>query len=188
MPINKPLTIIIAALIVLLLGFFWVWPAYQSSSNLQASIVQKQAEYESKSAYYAKVDQTLAQIESKQESLQKVGSALPDDFTAGPVIDFIQQKAADAGLLVKLVVFSKISPSVTDKSPQTVGQKVRDINFTVNVSGNYQGLKSFLASLDNSSRLFEANSIFFRSPITDTQIKNQGSIYDFNLGLTARSY
>ncbi len=184
MQINKPVSIIIIFLVTLVVAFFFTIPAYEQSLALKNTLGQKQAEYTGKSEYYAKVADLNSKIESNRSSLEKINSALPDDFYLSSLVYFMQQKASDAGLVTKLVVFSKVPPRTTDKKPRTA-------TFSVNVSGNYQGLKNFLASLDKSARLFEVNAISFSSLQNSqktNQLKNQNQIYDFNLQLEIQAY
>ena len=51
------------------------------------------------------------------------------------------------------------SASSTDKGVSTV----KDITFTLSLSGNYSQLESFIESLEKSARIFEITSISFGS-------------------------
>ncbi|MBX4200950.1 type 4a pilus biogenesis protein PilO [Candidatus Parcubacteria bacterium] len=184
MQINKPISIIIMFVITLVVAFLFAIPAYEESLALKNTLAQKQSEYTGKSEYYAKVNELTSKIESNSVAIEKISSALPDDFYLSSLVYFLQKKASDAGLVAKLISFSKVSPKTADKKPR-IG------TFSVNVSGNYQGLKNFLESLDKSSRLFEVNSISFSSQQNSqktNQLKNQAQIYDFNLQLETQAY
>lgn len=185
MKINKPVSIIIIAVITLLIVFLFAIPKYQESLVLQETVSQKQAEFTGKSNYYATIADLTQKIESNPESVAKINSALPPDFYLSSLVYFLQQKASEAGLVARLVVFSKITEPLPDRKP-------RSVNFTVNVAGNYQGLKTFLDSLDTSSRLFEVNSIYFRSEsASDTSqkpIKISQKTYSFSIELETRAY
>ena len=151
---------------------------------MQNTLGQKQAEYIGKSVYYATISDLTKKIESNADSLQKVTTAVPSDVSLSSLVYFLQKKASEAGLVTKLVVFSKVTQASKDK-------KLKIVTMTVNVSGNYQGLKAFLLSLEKSSRLFEINAIRFNSPqplSRPNQLQNQQQLYDFNLEMQTQVF
>lgn len=62
---------------------------------------------------------------------------------------------------------------------------VKKAVFIVDVSGSYQGLKTFLRSIDTSSRIFETDSITFASG--QTLASNKLST-DFVLEIVTHTY
>ncbi len=184
MEINKPVSTIIIFITTLILFFLFVAPEYQKSSDLQNNLAQKQEEYDVKSVYYAKISETIKSIDSRKDVLKKINSALPSDFFLAPLVYFFQKKGAEAGLIVKSITLSQISPA-------TLKKEVRNITFKINLSGNYQNLKNFLSSLDESERLFEVNSISFKSPVISQDLKqpkNQQQTYNFELEVKTHTY
>ena len=184
MEINKPISAIIILIIALIIFFLFALPEYQKSNDLQYSLAQKQAEYNSKSVYYSKISELIGTIEDKKDALGKINSALPPDFSFAPLVFFFQKKGVENGLTIKSIIFSQISPETAEK-------KIRNITFTVNILGNYQGLKNFLSSLDKSARLFEGNSISFSPSVTSSdskQSKIQQQAYDLKLELQTHTY
>jgi Tfp pilus assembly protein PilO len=112
MQFNKPVSIIIMFLVTLLVAFLFVIPTYQQSLNLRTVLGQKQAEFSGKSLYYATIADLTGKIENNSVALDKINSALPDDFYLSTLVYFLQKKADDAGLITKLIVFSKVPPKV----------------------------------------------------------------------------
>ena len=187
MEINKSVSTIILFIITAMVVFLFVVPKYQEGKDLENSLVQKQVAYNEDSAYYAKISELAKTIDSQKNNLEKINASLPSDFSLSPLVYFFQKKGAENGLIVKSVVFSQLSPP----SP---ANNIRDILFTVNVLGNYQGLKGFLASMDRSARLFEVNSISFTAPPAagaaqeTPQQKSQQQIYTFELVIKTHTY
>lgn len=167
----------------MILVFLFVVPKYKKSNELQNTLAKKQAEYDGKSVYYAKISELIKNIESKNDALEKINSALPSNFSLSSLVYFLQKKAAEAGLVTKLIVFSKIPAKASDK-------KIGTINFTVNLFGNYQNLKDFIGALDKSSRLFNVNSINFTSANAQNlnQPTNKLQTYNFNLEIETYNY
>ncbi|KKP42230.1 MAG: hypothetical protein UR31_C0017G0009 [Parcubacteria group bacterium GW2011_GWA2_33_14] len=190
MEINKPITSIILIVIIAILIFLFVLPKYQESRALQITLVEKQAEYNGKSVYYAKISDLLLGIENRKDELEKINSSLPPDLFISPLIYFFEKKGSENGLIVKSIVFSELSPISLEKNSSLNTKKgVRNITFTIDILGNYQGLKNFLYSLERSSRLFQVNTISFASTESlGSKKSSQLPAYNFKLEVTTHSY
>lgn len=192
MEINKPVSTIVLIVISLLLVLLFVLPKYQEANTLQASLLQKQAEYNGKAVYYTKISELLLQIQGRKDVLEKVKSSLPADFSVADVTYFFQKTAADSALTIKSLEFSQVAPVAYRKTSVNGNAKeLKDIVFTVNLLGGYQGFKNFLGALDTSSRLFETNTISFAlvEPAQGrTQSKNTTPVYDVKLEIITHAY
>jgi len=185
MEINKLISSAIIFLVTIALVFIFVMPKYQSTKDLKGEFTQKQAEYNGKSAYYTKIDELIKTLESKKEALEKIDSALTPSFSLAPLVYFLQKKSGEAGLVV-----SNMSLSGVPKPAGASG--IKEAAFSISLTGNYQGLKDFLSSLDKSARLFEVNLISFggaglsSQDITKEQAPSR--TYSFNLELKTHTY
>lgn len=176
MKINKPISAIIILLVILILYFLFIMPEYRKISDLQNNLAQKQIEYDGKSVYYSKIAELIKNIESKPDSLEKINSALSSDYYLSSLVYFFQKKGAENGLKVNSIALSQISAPATDNN-------IKDITFSIRLSGTYESLKKFLSSLDKSARLFEVNSISFSGTGNSPQ-----QIYDFNMEVQTHAY
>ena len=192
MEINKPISIIIILVISLILIFLFVLPKYQEFRNLQVKLNEKVAEYNSKSAYFDKLAQVLEDMENRKDAMQKINSALPYNFAFSPLVYFLQNKGAENGLIPKSIVFSQgTSSSLADALTANSDRSIKNITFSLNLTGSYESLKNFLVSLEKSSRLFEINTVSFASlqPLqTGSKSKNQSQSYDFKLEVLTHTY
>ncbi len=184
MTFNKTFSTIIIFVVALVVALLFVFPKYKESSSLENKLAQNQAKYDADVEYYAKIASLSKDIDDKKDLLEKINIALPTDSSLAPLVYFFQKKGAESGLVVKSVVMTKNSSLADNK-------EIKDIIFTLNVLGNYQGLKNFLASLETSARLFEVNAIAFKSPVASqdaNKSKNQQQVYDFQLEVETHSY
>ena len=191
MEINKPVSTIIILNIDLILIFLYSMPKYQESRALQAKLDEKMAEYNGKTVYYEEILKTLKEIESNQEAIGKIESALPSTFSFASVVYFLQKKAGENGLVSKSITFSQGVASFSNKAAAApLKKEVKNITFTMSVMGSYEGLKKFLAALENSSRLFEVNTISFAAGQAQGQslAKNAVKTYDFRLEIATHTY
>lgn len=192
METNKPVVTIILIVISLVLVFLFVIPQYQASKGLETTLAEKQAEYDGRSAYHAKINEVLRQLASRKDVLEKVDNALPADFTIAPLVNFFQSKGLENGLTVKSVVFSQIQPVVSETMVASMSKEIKQIAFTINISGSYRGLKDFLASLETSARILQITSLSLKSPEAAAQTalvqKNQSPVYDFTLQVQTQVY
>lgn len=204
MQINKPVSAIILFLLIALVVWFFVMPKYDQFGRVKVQLAEAQAEYEGKAAYYEKIGQIIKDIESRKDVLAKIDSSLPPVSAAAPIIYFLQGKASETGLLLKSLTYA--SGSVAPVSGATGAaaaaaaakkaaeeKQVKDIMFTINLTGNYQGLKNFLVALEQSARLFEVESLTL-TPLLSLQSSSASltpsalQTYDFKLQIKTHTY
>jgi len=186
MEVNKPALIIIILAISLTTFFLFALPKYQDSKRLELDLAQKQSQYEGLVNYYLGLSDILNKIQQQKDVLDKINSALPTNFTLSPVVEFLQQKAEEANLTIKAVTFSQ-QQALGSLASSGSNMNVKDVNLKIDLSGSYQGIKEFLASLENSARIFEVDSISFTS---DQAVlpKNSSQSYDFLMNIKTHTY
>lgn len=177
MQIDRPITIALILFIILLLVFFLLLPEYNTFQTLQMQLGEKRAEYAAQVDYYAAIAATYASLQQHQDDIKKIDDALPQDPGLGKLIYFLQTAAKDNSLIVKDLFLS--NSSLVNSGANTTSS-VKDMIFSIDLSGNYQSLEGFIVSLENSSRIFEVTSISFASA--------SGPPYNFNLQIKTHSY
>ena len=187
MQIPKPIIIIALLVAAGALVFFFIIPKYQESQVLQASVLEREAEYNRQSEYYAKVFTLLKNIKDRKDTLEKVDTALPPKVAFAPLVYFLQKRADENKLAIQSLVFSQVPPETNAlELPTEAEQEVKDLIFTLSISGGYQNLKNFLLTLEQSARLFQINSITFVALLQQSQ--NSLPIYNFNLDIQTHYY
>lgn len=183
MEIKRPIIIILITVATLLLIFLLVSPKYKEFKDSQIKLSALETEYNSKYAYFAEITDIYNKLQLRKESLAKVDDALPATPKFSNLVYFTQKKASENGLVIKDLVFTKVS------SPAS-GSKVREIVFSVNLLGSYDSLKSFIRALEKSSNLIEITSISFgsQSSIAASPSSTTSSVYQFSLDLKTHSY
>lgn len=187
MEINKPISILLLLVILLMSLFLFVVPKYQEVNKLGTEIAEKEILYQKAEAYNANIFTLLSSIKEREEVLAKVDSALPSSFQFAPLIYFLQKRSSEHGLLLKSVTFSQ-SPVVYGEATNETSAAVKEVVFALTISGAYEGMKGFLASLENSARLFEINKISFVSLQPTRSEFGPSAINDFKLEMKAYSY
>ena len=180
MKIDRPITIAVILFVILLLIFFLAVPEYNKFKKLQIDLGQKRAEYNAEYDYYNTIEKMYSVIQGRKEDIAIVDDSLPtlsQSAVLGKLIYFLQGTAKENGLLVKNLFLSKLS-SVNAQANNTGG--VKDIIFSMDLSGSYSALGGFISSLEKSSRIFEITSISFGS--------TSGPIYNFSLQIKTHSY
>lgn len=193
MQIDKPIVIAVMLLVSVFLVFFLVVPQYREFKQLQVLVGQKQAEYDAQYVYFSEIAKTYHDLESRADILTKIDDALPSTSAFGEMMYFFHQKAAETGLAVKSLFLSGYSTPAKGN--------VKEITFSIDMAGSYLALKSFIGSLERSSRLFEITSISFSAPVSlgvatpltgqrgqpVLQIQSQQT-YSFRMEVKANSY
>jgi len=184
MNVDKPIVIAVTLFVILLLAFFLVYPEYQRFKTLQEDLGIKRAEYNAEFEYYSEISRQFAQLKSQAENVAKVDAALPSDSKLGPLVYYLQEQATKSGLVFRSLFLSK-SPTSTAKNT------VKELTFSLNLSGNYTALGTFIGYLENSSRIFEIENINFgmgeTSALMQSQFRSE-SIYAFTLQVKTHTY
>ncbi|MCX6722704.1 MAG: type 4a pilus biogenesis protein PilO [Candidatus Staskawiczbacteria bacterium] len=177
MQIDRPIAIALTLFTVLLLMFFLVVPEYNTFKELGVDLSEKKAEYAAEFDYYAAISKTYFDLQNRKDDVKKIDDALPQDANFADVIYFLQKSAKENGLIVKSLFLSK---SFSTSSDTDINGGVKDITFSMDISGDYISLENFIISLEKSSRIFEIVSISFTSA--------SGPPYSFNLQIKTHSY
>jgi len=193
MNINKPAVIIILIIIIGISVWLFVWPKYSEFSDIKVALAKKQAEYDGESQYYEKVAQVIKDIEVRKDILDKIDSSLSADPAIAPLLYFFQKKAAETGMIIRSVTYANSLPVAPPPTADgTVPEKkVKDVTFSINLVGNYQGLKSFLFGLEKSARLLEVDTLNltpFQSAQGSSQSLGRFQTYEFRLQVRTHIY
>lgn len=145
---------ILTFLLTLILGVLIIHPKYQELGLLEEKTKIRKAELQSKEEYLTSLQATSEELKKYQNELSIVNSALPSDPDLPALFDFLQKTASQNGLIFKEMK----PPSVnTTKEP-------KEILLTLQMTGSYSSLKTFLASLGKSARIIEVESVSFTVP------------------------
>ena len=188
MKIDRPITIAVIIFIIILLMYFYVVPKYYEFKDFQVKLGKAEAEYNAKFAYFSEVVKTFRELEDHKESLEKIENAIPSKPQLSDLVYFFQEKGTESGLIVKNMLLTKISPITSESN-------IKEISFSLDVLANYQSLKNFLFSLENSSRLFEVGNISFASALSNqpqnvslSELPATQQVYAFKLEVKTHSY
>jgi len=179
---------IVFAAVLLLVGYFILWPRYQSTRELSESFVPAQREkLQTLDQYEVKIgelEDLAGQIERNySQSLRDLEYILPAKAQLPELIAQLDQLTRQSGLIIiNLDILestdqSKSAKEASEKDKMVTGNKnlqAIDINLTVR-GGDYPVFKRFLDKLEKHIRLLDLTSIGFASARGD-----QGS-YSLNL-------
>lgn len=153
---KKSFSIPILLLVVLLLATFLVWPQYREFKDLKEQIKQKQAEFSETEKYLSELSQISEKLSNYQDSLEKIESALPQEFSLSSLLNFFQKESSENGLLLKNI---NQTEGERKEEPKGILAKVKETYINLSLTGTYPSLKGFLESLEKSSRLIEVENI-----------------------------
>jgi len=191
MQVDRPIAIALTLFIILLMVFFLVMPEYKTFKDLRVEIAERSAEHKAEFAYYSALEKVSLELKSHEEDIKKIDDALPQDPEFSRLIYFFQNLTDEDGLLMKNLFISK-SSSQSSKNKTNLGG-VKEIVFSMDLTGSYDSLGEFLADLEKSARVFEVTSISFGSGSSSqgSQAQSQAQtqqIYNFSLQIKTYSY
>lgn len=181
MKINNPTTTVVFFIAGSAIIFFSVVPRYEEYTYLESKLPEIQSQYADRLDYYKQLTNVIFKIESNEDFLKKMNSALPATDSSSQIISFLQNEAGKNNLNIQSISFSKTS--------EPANTNIKNIGFTIDLSGEYTDFKKFVNALDTSARLFQVIGISFESeiPSEDPSYANQSGKY-YKMEIMAHSY
>lgn len=171
---SRPIIIAICFCLILVLGVGFLWPKYQDLNILQKKVEEKRAELQSKEEYFLNLSNTSEELKKYENQLLKIDSALPPDPSIPALLDFLQKKISQSGLVLDETNLVSIIPF--EDLPG-----IQETHLDLQVLGSYPSFKNFLLTLEKSARLIEVEEIVFSSPEKEAPSS-------FNLRIKVYSY
>ncbi len=162
---NKVLLIPVFFLLAFLFAIYFLLPAYGEVKDFRQEVSDKKAELQTFKNYVASINELKEVLKGQGESLEKIESALPDEFSLAEIFNFFQAKAEESGLIVKALNKSDSKKQageepVLENAPQA---GVKENYFAADLEGSVFALENFLSSLEKSSRMIEVEEMTIKS-------------------------
>lgn len=161
--------VIIMLVAAVVLGVILVWPKFQDFQQIQSDVDQKQSELDSKTSYYSKIKEIWSKLEEYKDVLTRIDSAFPVAYSVPALFYYLQRTTGETGLVMENLTLGGFS-----------GERIKETDVTLQASGSYASLKTFLEALENSVRFFKVKNISFSSP--------DKGMFSFEIRITAYSY
>lgn len=157
--------------------FLVVLPKYQDYQNLAIDLSQKKFDLRNKEDYFNNLNALNKELADHQEGLAKINTAFPTDPSLPSLFSFFLTTAAEKGLVVQNIGFGRAFSSTENYQNENEKESIN-----LQLSGSYPVFKEFLLALENSSRLFQTESI----TLSHAKEGEQGS--NFIFGLTVSTH
>lgn len=190
-------------LAVFLIAIFLVWPATENFFVLKELNLQKQKALQAQQDYFNNLESASDKTVFFGSELAKMNSALPPGLSAASLMEFLQVKSSENGLIIKSltppdIVYKKSLPeqaggaagAAGDETANPVGDaenagtvsRIQEAEFILSGSGSVESFENFLRALETSARLFEIETFSL-----DTGLAGE-SLPDFHLLLKVYYY
>lgn len=170
---SKFLFIPIILVCILAVGNFALLPRYQYLETLKVQIAEKESELASREEYFSELRSLSKELDKYSEEFSKINFALPSSPNFSSLFEFLQNTCSGNRLILKKIGLFTTSPS-------KLGEKIKESQVGVEVSGTFQDFMSFLSTVETSARLVEVSNISFTS-------SEEGNIFSFNLMIKVHS-
>jgi|GEM_PF-4083886 len=143
--------IIIFFLLVGLIGYFLIWPAYQQFTTVQSEIVSVQERIQTADDNVAELKKTSERLKEYESQIKILDSALPAKFYLPHLHYFFEEICPKYGLI--------LDSMSANLNPLSDLSNIKEIPITLSLSGSYSSLKEFVAYLENSVRFFALQNV-----------------------------
>ncbi len=178
---NKSFISPILFFIILLVSVYIVLPEFYNFNNFEKELETRNQEILSIGNYHKKIDDTFNKLKNYEESLNKVSSALPDNYFSPSLFNYLQKTSAENGMFLKTAGLATVSAKETNVSPgtETPKQNIKENYVNISLIGSYSSFKTFLESIEKSSRMIETENVL---------VKIDEGVLNFILLLKVSSY
>ena len=91
---------VILLFVVFLMVVYLVVPKYARLKNVKEEVVREELALQQQQAYLANLQKITEGLETHSETLERIESALPREFSLPALLSFFQQKVAENGLVL----------------------------------------------------------------------------------------
>jgi Tfp pilus assembly protein PilO len=161
-------TIAFSMIAVLIFSLFAIRPTISTILSLQKSIVEEKSivdKLQTKAVNLTKAQEELAKIPAS--TVSKVDNLLPDRTEVTALSDDLTNLAAANDASISALQYQPLE-LVGQAAQLNPNPTLKEIDFTMNMSGSYPKIINLLNSLANSSRLIKIDTINLTQ--TETQV------------------
>jgi len=137
-----------------------VSPTYKEINQLRGEMLSRMNVLEEQREIIAKVKELLIQYQSVAQVRDTISLILPTDEDYSTLINQINGLGKAANMRVEAISLSTtpVQQSVS-AGTRAAAPRVSELRFTVQASGTYQSLKTFLQVLETNMRIMDLNSL-----------------------------
>lgn len=178
---NKSFITPILFFIILLITVYIFLPEFYLFNNSKEELESRNQEIQSIEAYHQKINDTFNELKKYEGELSKINSALPDSYFPPSLFNYLQKTSAESGMFLKGVSLAMVPTKTTKVSPggETPEQNIKENYVNINLIGSYNSFKTFLESIEKSSRMIETENVL---------IETSEEVLNFILLLKVSSY
>lgn len=163
---HQKLTIALAAVILVVGGYFILWPKYQYVSANSSQVFSALKKEESKRADYVKsLNDLIANYKKvNRQEIGKLKTLLPSDKDFPGLFVQLQGLAEENNFLLSNVSINEM-PEGAKTAAVSASAAAKKLSININLIGGkvtgYENFKSFLSSLEKNLRLFDVEAVYF---------------------------
>lgn len=166
--------------IVFLLIVYLVVPKIGELGDLKGKVTAAETELQTAHNYLKDIQDISANLDSYGDALNRLQSALPEEFSLASLLGFFQEKVEESGLVLKSIG----QASGVEKQGGGAGTKEKEEeakpktgpeakHIIMSLKGSVSSFEDFIKGLEKSSRLIEVEVISFQ--------QNPGQLPGFTL-------
>ncbi len=179
---SKLLILILLISYTLSLTFGALLPKQRKVEEIQKTLANKEVVLETRGQYVAQLKEYSSRIDEREEEIEKMNYALPSRSDVSYLLEFLNEALSDSGIVFRGV--GGLSTTRAGKKEET-GR----VEISLNLTGTYDSLLSFLERTEKTARLIEVDSLSVakeKSRVEGEEEESEGpSLFTFHVTLSA---
>lgn len=156
---KKDFTIPIFLFLAFLLAVYFVLPKYNDFKRLKNEVSKKESDLNQQEKYYLNLQKISTDLENYKDPLEKIESAVPDNFSLASLLNFFQVKASESGLVLKTLGSAKAPSRKGEVSKGKLKEKIKEHYISLSLIGTLPSFENFLLEIEKSSKLIDVENI-----------------------------
>lgn len=181
-----PVGLVLIAVLMVLAGYFFVYPEYQSYTVKKKELENKDSEIAAKENYLPKLEKISEKLLEYNDQVFIIEVAFPSKPSIAALSNYLQKTIAQSGLILSNIDVSQL---FIDSEAKEVSGSVKDMLFSATATGSYNSFKSFLLDIYLNARIIEIESFSFSSVQGgDASELISNDLLDYSINLKTHSY
>ena len=184
--LKKYIPIGLAVIIILLVlaGYFFVFPKYQDYVVNKKELDTKDIEIVAKEEYLPKLEVVAERLSEYANQVSIVESALPFEPSIAALSNYFQNVISQNGLILENLDVSKLFiRSVSEESSGNINNML----FSATASGSYESFKNLLLDVYLNARMIEVSSFNLSSADQEDELVSN-DLLNYEINLKTQSY
>lgn len=178
-----PFGLAIIIILLILAGYFFVYPEYQDYTLKKKELDTKDTEITAKEEYLPKLEVVAERLSEYADQVSIIETALPFEPSIAALSNYFQKTVSQNGLILENLDVSQLF--IESKSESS--ENIKEMLFSATAIGSYESFKNLLLDIYLNARMIEVSSFNLSSADQEDELL-LNNLLSYKINLKTQSY